>query len=356
MYSKSLEEKYPSYRYVFYEFDVPESYIEDKAFIHFVNQHEKSMKRFYRNALHRGEMVLPLMQGQLLEEGVSDLFIYLSMVESGFSTNAVSSKKAVGLWQFMPATAKYYQLNINGNYDERYDTFSATSAAIKYLNRLYQQFGKWYLAAMAYNCGEGCVKKAILKAGSDDLSLLTDNHLKYLPKETRKYMKKILLVAMIGENSLITFNRVSKHEKKLTQVEVSSLTSLEEIAKLITMKLDDLLKLNPAFKNGKIPSGKSTYNLYIPVEKIYAFYLRYEMPETREKKVLCQKKEKKNNYQIHMITHRVKMGETLESIAKYYGNDREEIRKINHLEDESLTLGRLLVLYVSEEKFKNISK
>jgi membrane-bound lytic murein transglycosylase D len=158
IYAISLEHKYPSYTYVFNEFDVDESYLYNEDFISFVSKHEKNLKSFYKHSLRRGREILPTMQGLLVDDGVSDLFIYLSMVESGFSTDAVSPKKAVGLWQFMSATAKQYNLTVYNNYDERCDTVSATSAAINYLNKLHKQFGKWYLAAMAYNCGEGCVR------------------------------------------------------------------------------------------------------------------------------------------------------------------------------------------------------
>lgn len=193
IFALSLESKYPSYSYVFNEFDVDTSYIYDEDFVSFVKKNESGLKRFYKRSLIRGEEILPMLQGLLIEDGVSDLFIYLSMIESGFSTDVVSPKKAVGLWQFMPKTARQYNLTVCSTYDERCDTVSATSAAIRYLNKLHKQFGKWYLAAMAYNCGEGCVSRAIKKAGTDDLTILTDDYLKYLPKETRDYIKKSYL-------------------------------------------------------------------------------------------------------------------------------------------------------------------
>jgi len=137
-YALSLETKYPSYTYVFNEFDVDESYLYDEGFISFVSKQEKNLKSFYKHSLRRGKEVLPMMQGLLIDDGVSDLFIYLSMVESGFSSDAVSPKKAVGLWQFMPATARDYKLTVCNTYDERCDTVSATSAAINYLNKLHK--------------------------------------------------------------------------------------------------------------------------------------------------------------------------------------------------------------------------
>ena len=341
LFSLSLENKYPSYTYVFYEFDVDNTYIYDEDFIRFAEKNEHNLKNFYKRSLLRGEELLPMIQGLLIEDGVSDLFLYLSMVESGFSTDIVSPKKAVGLWQFMPATARQYDLTVCNTYDERCDARSSTSAAIDYLNKLYKQFGKWYLAAMAYNCGEGCVSKALKKAGTDDLSILTDDDLKYLPKETRDYIKKILLVAMIGESSLIGLEENISSDNGLVKVEVDSGTSIHSIAKLIKMDKKNLLKLNSHYKNGSIPKNKDFYTLTIPIEKIYAFYLRYDMPIMEEKELKS-----------HMITHHVKMGDTLESIAKLYDGDINEIRVANHLEYSFLELNTLLVIPVSQRVFE----
>ena len=342
--ASTLESKYPSYSYVFHEFDVDESYLYDADFIYFVKTHENQLNSFYKRSLLRGEELLPMIQGQLLEEGVSDLFLYLSMIESGFSTNIVSPKKAVGLWQFMPATAKHYDLTVCNSYDERCDAISATKAAIKYLNKLHKEFGKWYLAAMAYNCGEGRVRRAIKKAGSDELSILTNSHLNYLPKETREYIKKILLVAMIGESSAIGLDDTIESENGSIQVEVDSGTSISTIAKLINMDKESLLNLNHAFIQGKAPSNKAFYMLTIPIEKIYAFYLRYEPSKIKQEAPKS-----------HLITHCVKLGETLESIAKQYASDVDEISVVNHLEYPYLTVDSLLVIPVTQKFFEKQS-
>ena len=342
--ANALADKYPSYAYVFSEFDVDDSYIYDESFVAFVEKHEKKMKHFYKRSLKRGESILPTIQGLLVGDGVSDLFIYLAMVESGFSSDAVSPKKAVGLWQFMPATAKQYKLTVCNGYDERCDTSSATSAAIHYLNKLYKQFGKWYLAAMAYNCGEGCVEKAIRKAGSDALYILTDDTLKYVPKETRAYIKKILLVAMIGENEALDFN--PHKEASLMEVDVAGGTKLKDIALLINMDTKVLLALNKSMKSSVVPHLKVRYKITIPVEKMYAFYLRYE---------LKKKRPEKQEEISHMISYVVKLGDTLETIAAQYGTSSEKIMQVNHLNSEALLLDGLLVIPVSQEKFQHLA-
>jgi membrane-bound lytic murein transglycosylase D len=341
IYAVNIENKYPSYQYVFSEFDIDYSYVDNQNFVHFVVTHEKKLKKFYEDMQAKGKDILPLMRQLLFENGMSDLLTYLSMIESGLSSDAVSSKKAVGLWQFMPKTAQHYHLIVGNGYDERYDNISATKAAIKYLKKLYKEFHKWYLAVMAYNCGEGCVEKAIQRAETDDLAILLDEKAKYLPSETRIYIKKILLLALIGENSIFG---VVEEKNPFIQVEVKGGEQLIDIAKSIDMNLKDLLKLNRGIRGGVIPKEKFKYTITIPLEKIYAFYLRYDVE-------YVEKKDK--NY---MITYSVKLGDTLESIAKQYDVSVDEIMTMNHLKDESLILDKLLILPVNKEKFENISK
>lgn len=349
-YASSLESKYPSYGYVFSEFDVDASYIYDDAFVSFAEKNEEKLKKFHQRALVRGKEILYTMQSLLVKDGVSDLFIYLAMIESGFNTEIVSPKQAVGLWQFMEATAKHYDLVVCKSYDERCDTVSSTSAAIAYLNKLHKQFGKWYIAAMAYNCGEGRMARAIEHAGTDDLSVLTDNNEKYLPRETREYIKKLLLVAMIGENATVDFGYQNNDgiEDGLIKVEVAGGTSSKALAKLLKMDEKQLLKLNKSFKNALVPKEKKRYKITIPIEKVFAFYLRYEFPnETIQEKEILKS---------HMVSHYVKLGETLESIAKLYKVDIQNIRRVNHLKNDFLILDSLLVIPVSQDMFELLSK
>ena len=342
-FSSGLADKYPGYAYVFSEFGVDESYIYDSSFEYFVLKNEKKIKNFYERSMKKGEKLLPLMKDHLMIDGLSDLFIYISMIESGFSPAIVSSKKAVGLWQFMPSTAKHYDLAVCNAVDERCDPVSSTNAAINYLKKLNDQFGKWYLAAMAYNCGEGRLEKAIRKAGTDELSILLDENEKYLPKETRDYIKKILLAAMIGENELLDFDEVkTSGTDPLIQVEVASGTKLADIAKLLNIATSELLALNKQYKNGVIPKEKHLYKIMIPEEVMMLFYLKYEI------------KEEKNVLKPHFISHYVALGDTLDSLAKKYETSQEEIKTANKLEDEALTLDALLLIPVAEALFEKM--
>ena len=341
LFSDSVAEKYPVYSYVFSEFDVDESYIDNEDFEKFVQKNEKKIIHFYERSMQRGEMLSPLIKGYLMDQGLSDLFIYLSMVESGLSTDIVSSKKAVGLWQFMPATAQHYKLEVCNSFDERCDPISATNAAIAYLNKLHAEFGRWYLAAIAYNCGEGRLHRAIREAGSDALEILTDERDRYLPKETRNYIRKILLTAMIGEGKFIDYSvRSEENNEKLVRVEISGGTDLEKLAKTLKMKPIALINMNKQFKRGIVPDDKSLYTLMIPEAKMIRFYLKYELKETQRQ------------FKPNLISHIVQMGDTLESIAKTYHSSVEEIKAANNLEDDFLELGAILLVPVSRKTFE----
>jgi membrane-bound lytic murein transglycosylase D len=243
----------------------------------------------------------------------------------------------------MSATAKHYNLDVCNSYDERCDPVSSTAAAINYLNKLYAQFGKWYLAAIAYNCGEGRLKKAILKAGSDELGILTNESAKYLPKETRNYIRKILLIAMIGEEKYLDFPvTFSSKEEDVIQVEVPAGCNLTKLAEILKMKPSRLLGMNRQFKEGLVPRRKAHYMLQIPEDKIMRFYLKYE-PKAEIKKV-----------RPHLVSHRVAMGDTLEHIAEKYHSCVDEIKTVNRLEDDFLILDSLLLIPVSRETFEKM--
>jgi membrane-bound lytic murein transglycosylase D len=228
--------------------------------------------------------------------------------------------------------------------DERCDPVSSTNAAINYLRKLHTQFGKWYLAVMAYNCGEGRLQLAINKAGSTELTVLLDEDAKYLPKETRDYLRKILLAAMIGENALLDYEETKNDVTNSSlQVEVRSGTKLSDIAILLDMKASDLQAMNKQYKKGQLPKEKNLYKILIPEEKMMLFYMSYELEE-----------EKKEMLKPHFISHYVALGETLESIAQEYNSSMEELMVANKLKDDALTLDMFLLIPVSKDLFETL--
>lgn len=128
--------------------------------------------------------------------------IYLALIESGFNPTAKSPVKASGLWQFMSPTAKEYGLTVSRKMDERNNPVRSTDAALRYLDRLHNRFGSWYLAAAAYNTGQGRVARILReetgKTKGTDADYYRIAH--RLPQETRDYVPKMIAAARIGTN------------------------------------------------------------------------------------------------------------------------------------------------------------
>jgi membrane-bound lytic murein transglycosylase D len=122
------------------------------------------------------------------------------MIESEFNPTAKSPVKATGLWQFMAATARQYGLTVRGSTDERNDPARSTDAALKYLSKLHDRFGSWYLAAAAYNAGEGTVSRALNrelgKSQGTDEDFFRIIHA--LPKETQNYVPKLIATTHVA--------------------------------------------------------------------------------------------------------------------------------------------------------------
>ncbi len=349
-FSIDIVEKYPSYSYVFSEFNIDEEYVYNSNFNSFVQQNHNKYKNFYQHSVRRGGYLVPTFKSLLIQDGLSDLFVYLSMVESGFQTDALSPKQATGLWQFMEATAKQYKLDINSNFDERLDPILATNAAMRYLHKLYGDFGKWYLVMMAYNCGEGRLQKAIERAGSDRLEILMDNQKGYIPKETRIYINKILLLSMIGENITLGFGELKEdltmlYGDEIVQVEVEAGENIASIAKSISIDPKELLNINHHFKQGSIPVVLPYYMMNIPSAKVIDFYTSYLL-----------KKELAKENQNHFISHIVISGENIEQIASKYKVSIGELIVANSLKKLLLSQGDMLIIPVTEDIFTKFSK
>jgi membrane-bound lytic murein transglycosylase D len=179
----------------------------------------------------------------------------LPFVESAFVTHAKSSAKAMGLWQFMPATGKDFRLTQNVFRDERRDVLQSTDAALDYLQRLYKQFGSWDLALAAYNWGEGNVSKAQkrnLAAGlpTDYLSLK-------MPKETRNYVPKLMAYRQIVLDPKaygIVLPDLENHPY-FVAVDVGSDIDVALVIQLSEIPEDEFHSLNPSFNKPVILSN-----------------------------------------------------------------------------------------------------
>jgi membrane-bound lytic murein transglycosylase D len=167
-----------------------------------VNKLTTSMADEFSTALGRMSKYSEMITTKLAAKQMPTDLIYLAMIESEFNPNARSPVHAVGLWQFMSSTARRFGLTVKGKVDERRDPARATDAAIDYLSSLHDRFGSWYLAAAAYNSGEGTVLRALRKVTGRTTGTDEDffRILPRLPKETRDYVPKLIAAAKVGSD------------------------------------------------------------------------------------------------------------------------------------------------------------
>jgi membrane-bound lytic murein transglycosylase D len=185
----------------------------------------------------------------------------LPFIESAFNPQAVSSAKAAGMWQFMPATGKHFSLKQSVFRDDRRDVLQSTRAALDYLQKLYGMFGDWHLALAAYNWGEGSVARAIAKNQREGLA--TDYASLNMPNETRNYVPKLLAVKNIVANPSVfnaTLPEIPNHPY-FQSIAITRDLDVALAAKLAEIKLEDFKSLNPSANKPVIFKAGTPYIL-----------------------------------------------------------------------------------------------
>ncbi len=307
---------------------------------------QKDRERFQR-FLNRGAEYREVVEELLtLNEMPKELF-YLAMIESGFATHAYSRAKAVGVWQFIPATGKRYGLQVDSLVDERRDPIRATEAAAKYLKDLYNVFGSWHLAMSAYNAGELRVVRAVVRAKSRDFwELVKTNN---LPRETANYVPKFLAAMEIGENPKKYGFEVPKAEKypNLKAVEIPSPVHLKNIALVTGVDFELLRKVNPHLRQSITPSNASTYEIWLPedsvqkspqniVSALQKHRISTRVIATKAPKVKTVVQAPSRHF------HIVRKGETLSAIASRYKVTLSYLKRINGLGSNRVQAGSKL--------------
>jgi len=269
-----------------------------------------------------------MIQKVLAEEGVPQELIYLAQAESGFLPRAVSSAAAGGMWQFIQSRGNEYGLMQNGFADDRYDPEKATRAAARHLKDLYKEFGDWYLAIAAYNCGPGGVERAIERTGYADFWELRSRGA--VPAETTNYVPIILAMTIMGKNAkeygLDTVTPESPVE--YDTVEMSAPTSLALVGDLTDAPMSYLIELNPALLRNLAPAA---YSLRVPKGTATSLIAGLDsIPGDRR---------------LAWRMHRVETGESVAAIAKRYGATAASIVTANHMlaTDQPVPGDRLII-------------
>ena len=174
----------------------PELSIRSDSRVHDFIRHYRSMNSKYMDALlERRANLFPKMEAVFASLGLPSDLLNLAIVESNLRPNAKGTRGALGLWQFMPQTARNYGLQVSFLRDDRRDVEKSTKAAAMHLSDLYDRYQDWHLALAAYNCGVGCVDRAIRRFESTDYFELSAKGA--LPKTTIDYVPRVLALKLL---------------------------------------------------------------------------------------------------------------------------------------------------------------
>lgn len=259
-------------------------------------------------AAERSRLYLYHIADEVEKRGMPMEIALLPMIESAFNPNAQSPMKASGIWQFIPSTGKVYGLRQNAWYDGRRDVVEATKAALDYLQNLHRMFGDWELALAAYNCGEGCVQRAVARGGRAYAGLK-------LPTETRHYVPKLVAVRNIiqdPERFGIQLDPMA-NEPYFMPISLKRPLEARTAARLAEMSLDEFTALNPGFQRRVIHTDTRGV-LLLPADRVETFQFN-----------LHRQGLEKGSLQ----TYAARKGESLASIARKFDVTAEWIQNHN---------------------------
>lgn len=261
--------------------------------------------------LKRAARYFPYIEGALRRAGLPDDLKYVAVIESDLLPQALSRASALGIWQFIPATARRYGLRVTASWDERRDPELATRAALAYLADLYDQFGKWSLALAAYNGGEARVRSAIQRQKVRTYFQLA------LPRETERYVFRAYAAKLIlAEPGRYGFHIPDEElyrppSRDRVQVRVRRHLTVMAIAEAAGSFYREVKLLNPAITGDALPAGTFLINL----------------PEGAGKAFKVIKQASAAAAVAHR--HRVRRGDTLSAIARQYRVRLEDLRRWN---------------------------
>ena len=224
----------------------------------YITAHRYYQVVFY---LKRAPRILPKLAEELNEAGIPEDFKYMAVIESDLLPTIESPVGAKGIWQFMPATARRYGMEVNRYVDERMHLDKATRAAIAYLKKSYSKLDSWTLSAASYNMGLARTKRIV------EQQQTTDYYNLYMNSETSRFVFRILAAKLIIDNPGVYGYSLPEHEayKPISYREISverGISNLVEWSKSQGFSYYMLKKLNPWILRKKLPAG--SYKVRIP--------------------------------------------------------------------------------------------
>ncbi len=234
-----------------------------RAFIRKYAYDQRDTTRAYLATI---EPYLPMLKKEARDNGLPEEISYLVMLESGADPEARSPANALGMWQFMPATARSYGLRVDKWVDERLDPQKSTRAAMRYLKDLYGVFGCWRLAISAYNSGENKLNKVLRQEDAEEYYEISSSP--RLKRETKEFFPKFLALATIAKNpAKYGFHPFTEYkpEGKWELISIRGAYTLENLARATRVRHEELAQLNPALIRGVTPADGPPYSLRVPL-------------------------------------------------------------------------------------------
>jgi membrane-bound lytic murein transglycosylase D len=300
-------------------------------------RHQKYLDR----VAERAENYLFFVLEEVEKRDMPNEIALLPIVESAYHPFAYSHGRAAGIWQFIPSTGRRYGMQQNWWYDGRRDIYASTVGALNYLNDLQRRFdGDWLLALAAYNSGEGTVRSAMRKSrrhgkGTDFWSIR-----RYLPKETRGYVPKLLAISSIvadPESQGVSLLSIPD-QPYITRVEIDSQIDLALVSDLAELSLEEVYRLNPGF-NRWATSPTGPHYLMLPLDNAAVFQTNLESVPEQER--------------VHWKRYRVRSGDSLLSIAERHHTTVGQLKKVNRIRGNTIRAGSHLIIPIASQSYSS---
>ncbi len=279
-------------------------------------------KNYFIESYKRSGRYRAMILEKLEAAGLPAELSWLPLIESGFKVKALSSARALGLWQFIPSTGYKFGLKRDQYIDERIDFEKASDAAIAYLKELHSIFGDWSTVLAAYNCGEGRVLRVIRTQNINYLDDFWDLYGR-LPFETARYVPRFLAALHVIENlEKYGMSDIEAYPAlAFERVDVDRQIHLKDLAAPLGTTFDTLRDLNPELRYSVLPPN--TYSLRVPIGKKDLLLASIDqVPESSPPRPA-------------FVYHRVRKGETLSTIARQYHTSVKNIMWANNLKRSS---------------------
>lgn len=304
--------------------------------------------KFYNKSKRDLEFYLPLFHEKLSNEKLPVELKYLPVVESNLNPTATSKVGATGLWQLMFYTAVENGLVMNSYVDERMDPVKSTTAAVRYLKKLYDIHKEWNLAVASYNAGPRTISKAIQRSGGYQNYW---NIRPFLPKETANYIPSFFATIYVLEYAKehgINIDNNSNYFFKTDSILIKQKVSMHQVSNALNISEDKLTDLNPSYVHKIIPvvEGQENY-IYIP-DSLSSKFLNSEQDiyELATREFELREKPLPSLFSINSkLVYKIKYGDFLGKIANRFGVTVSQIKKWNNLSSDQIKENQKIIIF-----------